>query len=195
RTSRVAEVIHNPRIGREAARLVAARTPDAAVGVVDLDHLSAGIADDLREGGPRLVLRDASALFEKARAQADPAEIALARKAATIARDALAAIPREGADIGNMLSVAEAAARQLGAEEIYLAAAPDLAHDHRLHRIEGAAAPGHRFAVRASVAYKGSWVRLVRTVGADRALHEAAARFGQAVASLPKEDGFGGFAS
>src|SRR5262249_35246540 len=32
RTSRVAEVIHNPRIGREAARLVAAHTPDAAVG-------------------------------------------------------------------------------------------------------------------------------------------------------------------
>src|SRR5215469_4151034 len=47
RTSRVADVIHTPRIGLEAARLVAAIRPTASVGVVDLDGLSAGIADDL----------------------------------------------------------------------------------------------------------------------------------------------------
>src|SRR6266540_4775190 len=82
RTSRVAEVIHTPRIGLEAARRLAASKPDAAVGIVDLDHLSAGIADDFRESGPRLALRDASELFAAARAKADPAEIALARKAA-----------------------------------------------------------------------------------------------------------------
>src|SRR6266851_4680770 len=50
RTSRVAEVIHTPRIGLEAARLIAGWKPDAAVGVADLDGLSAGVIDDLREG-------------------------------------------------------------------------------------------------------------------------------------------------
>src|SRR5258708_18685479 len=43
RTSRVAEVIHAPRVGTEAARLIAGRKADAAVGVVD--HLPLGIAD------------------------------------------------------------------------------------------------------------------------------------------------------
>ena len=54
RMSRVAEVIHTPRIGLEAARMIAAAKADAAVGIADLDGLAAGIVDDLREGGPRL---------------------------------------------------------------------------------------------------------------------------------------------
>src|SRR3981081_1943414 len=98
RTSRVAEVIHTPRVGLEAGRRIAAVKADAAVGVVDFDNLSAGIADDLREGGPRLALRDASPLCARARRAADPAEIALATKAAAIARHALSQIRRDGAD-------------------------------------------------------------------------------------------------
>jgi Xaa-Pro aminopeptidase len=191
RTSRVADVIHTPRIGLEAGRRIAAAKADAAVGIVDFDNLSAGIADDLREGGPNLALRDASALFAQARAAADPAEIALATKAASIARDALSRIPRAGDDLGKMLAAAEAAARLQGAEEIYLAAAPDLARDHRLRRIEGAVTPGPSFAVRASVAYKGSWVRMVRTIGCGQAASEAAlARLAAAVRGLPGERGF-----
>src|SRR5258708_7736304 len=196
RTSRVAEVIHTPRIGLEAARRIAANKSDAAVGVVDFDGLSAGIADDLREGGPRLALSDASLLFAQARAQADPAEIALARKAASIAQDAVSRIPRDGTDLGHMLALAEAAAREQGAEEIYLAAAPDLAIDHRLRRIEGEATLWRSFAVRASVAYNGSWVRVVRTIGCGEAARETAvARFVAAVAALPADRGFSGFAS
>ena len=196
RTSRVAEVIHTPRIGLEAGRRIAAIKADAAVGIVDLDGLSAGIADDLVEGGPSLGLVDASALFATARAQADAAEIALATRAATIARHALTQIPRDGDQIGPMLAAAEAAARQDGAEEIYLAAAPDLAHDHRLRRIDGDVARGARFAVRASVAYKGSWVRLVRTVGCAPAARDAAlARFAAAAKTLPDASGFAGFTS
>jgi hypothetical protein len=188
RTSRVAEVIHTPRIGVEAGRRIAASKADAAVGVVELDMLSAGIADDLIEAGPRLVLTDASELFAHARLPADAAEIALATKAATIARDALAAIPRTADDLGPMLAAAETAARAAGVEEIYLAAAPDLARDQRLRRIEGAVAPGPSFAVRASVAYKGHWVRLVRTVGCGPAASEAAmAHFGSASKGWPVE--------
>ena len=58
----------------------------------------------------------------------------------------------------------ESEARQLGAEEIYIAAAPDLERDTRFRRIEGEAALGKIFALRATVAYKGLWIRLVRSV-------------------------------
>ena len=194
RTSRVADVIHTPRIGLEAARMIAATQADAAVGIADLDGLSAGIVDDLREGGPRLILSDASAPFARLRAEADPAEIALAVKAATIALAALA--PRPGAGLGEMTAAVEARARLLGAEEVYVAAAPDLAHDRRLRRIEGEAATlGDDFALRATVAYKGAWVRLVRTFGSPAPSEEAAARFAAAVAQLPDERGFAGFSS
>jgi hypothetical protein len=190
RTSRVAEVIHNPRIGREAASLIAAVKPDAAVGIVELDQLSAGIADDFRACGPTLGVKDASELFAQARAAADEAEVTLATKAAGIAHRALSRIPHDGTDLGRMLASAEAAARAEGAEEIYLAAAPDLARDHRLRRLEGDAARGASFAVRASLAYKGSWVRLVRTFRDDAlVLRRAGETFAAAVAQLPDDRG------
>ena len=86
-----ADVLHTPRIGLKAAQQIAAMQADAAVGVVDFDGLPAGIAEDLREGGPKLTLHDASALFAALRGIADPAEIALATKAAAIGRHALSA--------------------------------------------------------------------------------------------------------
>jgi len=196
RTSRVADVIHTPRIGLEAGRRIAAAKADAAVGIVDFDHLSAGIADDLREGGPQLAFRDASALFAQARVPPDAPEVLLTVKAAAIARDALAQIPPDGTDLGIMLAAAEAAARQQGAEEIYLAAAPDLIRDHRLRRIEGEVALGQSFAVRASVAYKGNWARFTQTFGCGRAASEAATkRLAAAVKGLPDARGFNGFTS
>ena len=192
RTSRVADVIHTPRIGLEAGRRIAAAKADAAVGIVDFDNLSAGIVDDLRAGGPRLALRDASRLFAQARAVADPAEIGLAKKAGAIAREALARVTPDGSSLGEMLAAAEAAARQQGAEEIYLAVAPDLARDSRLRRVEGDVTPGAIFAVRASVAYKGSWVRMTRTIGCEKA-EAAAATFAGAVRGLPSGRDFAGF--
>jgi hypothetical protein len=196
RTSRVADVIHTPRIGLEAGRRIATAKHDAAVGIVDLDNLSAGIADDLAAGGPQLALCDASALFAQARTRADDAEIAIATRAAAIARDALAQIARDDDDLGKMLAAAEAAARREGAEEIYLAAAPDLAADHRLRRIEGEVARGPSFAVRASVAYKGSWVRVVRSINRNQgAERRAAEMLAAAVAQLPGERGFAAFRS
>jgi hypothetical protein len=188
RTSRVADVIHTPRIGLESGRLIAAQKGDAAVGVVDLDTLSAGIVDDLAQGGTRLALTDATALFARARAKADPAEIALAARAAAIAQRALAQARPDAKGLGDMLATIEATARTLGAEEIYLAAAPDLGRDTRFRRIEGEAAPGRVFALRATVAYRGSWIRLVRTVGAS-AGRAAADRFTEAVAMLPSHQG------
>jgi hypothetical protein len=198
RTSRVADVIHTPRIGLEAARMIAAATPAAAVGIADLDGLSAGIVDDLREGGPGLAVRDASTLFARLRAEADPAEIALAVAATDIAQRALARAEQASgrdATLGEIIAAVEREARELGAEEIYVAAAPDLAHDCRFKRIEGEARLGGRFALRATVAYKGTWIRLVRTFQDDSVAvpdKEAAARFAAAVAELPSARGFAG---
>jgi hypothetical protein len=223
RTSRVAEVIHAPRVGLEAARVIAAGKADAIVAVPDLDGIPAGIVEDLRAGGPRLVLTDATAMFAQLRAPADPAEIALAGKAAWIAHCALARSSGTrlagqnltesrltggsltggslvggsivGGSIGAIIAAVEGEARRLGAEEVYIAAAPDLLRDARLRRIEGEAGLGASFALRATVAYKGTWIRLVRTFG-DPVVAEEAARFlAAAVARLPSARGFAGFAS
>ena len=198
RTSRLAEVIHGPRIGFEAASMIAARKADAAVGIADLDGLAAGIVEDLRRGGPRLSLSDATALFAPLRVEADPAEIALAMRAAAIAQHALAQTPGRGASLGESIAAIEAQARTDGAEEVYVAAAPDLDRDRRLRRIEGEAALGESFALRATVAYKGTWIRLTRTFPRDGAVHPqeaAVARLAAAVAKLPSSDGFAGFSS
>jgi hypothetical protein len=136
-------------------------------------------------------LRDATALFARLRAVADPAEIALATRAASIARHALASV--SGSSLAEVVAAAEREARMLGAEEVYLAAAPDLARDRRLARPEGGIELGATFALRATVAYKGTWVRLVRSFGEDG--EAAAVRFAAAVAQLPDERGFAGMRS
>src|SRR5580704_6086897 len=109
RVSRLGDVLHTPRIGLRTAQQIAAKRSDAAVGVVDFDGLAAGIAADLREGGPGLALQDASSLFETLRASADPAEIALAMKAAAIAHHAL--FQARGDTLNAMIAAVESDAR------------------------------------------------------------------------------------
>jgi hypothetical protein len=137
-------------------------------------------------------------MFARLRAQADPAEIALAAKAAWIAHCALAE-PLEGSlargSVGAIIAATEGEARRLGAEEVYIAAAPDLARDARFRRVEGEASVGASFALRATVAYKGTWLRLVRTFGQGALVEEATRCFAAAVARLPSDHGLAGFAS
>jgi hypothetical protein len=111
----------------------------------------------------------------------------LTARASSIAATALSRIePRSGAN--EIVAAVEADARRNGAEEVYVAMAPDLAVDHRLLRVEGEPALGRRFSVRASVAYKGSWVRRVVTVDRDGAVSDdAEAVFADAVARLPSD--------
>ena len=193
RVSRLGDVLHHPRIGLKAAQQIASVQKNAAVGIADWDGLPAGIAADLREGGPDLKLSDATALFATLRSKADPAEVALAVKAAALARRALEA-PQKG-PLNAMVAAAEREARLLGAEEIYLAVAPDLAHGARFTRIEGETVAAKFFALRATVAYKGIWVRLVRAFCEPDVAREAAMRFAQAAAQLPSDRGFAGFAT
>lgn len=198
-TSRLDEVVHTPRIGREAARLIAGMAASANVGVVELDQLPSGIADDLREGGPNLAVSDASAPFARVRSRADPAEIALAHHAATIAHRALASASFGDGDVGRTVASVDGEARRLGAEEVYVAVAPDLDRSRRMIRIEGDVVLGQRFALRASVAYRGTWVRMVRTVlqgdPTPGILAAANAQLANAVAQLPSDRGLSELAS
>jgi hypothetical protein len=49
--------------------------------------------------------------------------------------------------------------------------------------------------LRATVAYKGAWVRLVRSFCDRLVVQQAAEQFAQAVAQLPADHGFSGFRS
>lgn len=194
----VARFEGTPRVGLAAGKYLST-SGARRVGVVDLDGLRSAVASDLAEAAPESALADATALFERVRVRPDAAEIALVAKAGAIAQHALAQIRGDESRIGDALALAEGVARRAGAEELYLAAASDLASDHRFRRIDGPAAPGASFAVRATIAYKGSWTRVTRTVFRDEAAaalsDRAAEMFAAAVAKLPDIDGFKGFAS
>ncbi len=195
-TSRVTHVTSTGRFGAEAAKAIAA-AGGGTVGVADLDNFPAGIAADMRAAGATLA--DATELFANLRAAADPAELALAGKVATIAHAALARASAKLTEATEAIAAVEDHARALGAEECYVAVAPDLARDRRLVRIEGRAALGSSYAIRATVAYKGSWVRLARTIFRDSAraglARQAVERFAAAVALLPDTNSLAAMAS
>ncbi|MGH7036478.1 MAG: aminopeptidase P family N-terminal domain-containing protein [Stellaceae bacterium] len=194
----VARFQGTPRVGLATGKYLA-ELGAKRVGVVELDDLRNAVAADLAEAAPQAALSDASPLFERVRTRPDPAEIALVAKAGSIAQRALAAIRGDEARIGDALETVEGAARRAGAEEVYLAAALDLARDQRFRRVdEGSAKPGESFAVRATLAYKGSWVRMTRSVfrnGLAPLGERAAEIFSAAAAGLPSTEGFARFRS
>ena len=166
------------------------------VGIADFDTLRAAVAQDLAAAVPAAELVDATAVFERVRLQPDPAEIALAAKAGAITQHALSEATGRETALGDAVAAVDHAARLMGAEEIYVAAAPDLERDQRFLRPEGAIKPGSCFALRATVGYKGSWVRLTRSFGiAAEALAAAQTRFAAAAASLPSLEGWREFPS
>jgi len=196
--SRVARFEGIPRVGVGAGKYlseIGAKT----VGIADFEMLRAAVANDLSETASGAALIDATAAFERARATPDTAEIALAAKTGTIAHRALSQILGSEGQIGDAIAAAEGEARLGGAEEVYMAAASNLDRDHRFLRVDGTFPVGASFAVRATVAYKGSWVRMTRTVFRDKAkaplIERATEVFAAAIASLPSPDGFKGFRS
>ena len=195
-TSRLAAVVSAARLGLGAGKEIAA-SGGRAVGVADLDGLPAGIGADLCESG--VTLHDATAAFAGLRGVADSAEIALAARAASIAHDALACALPEHDEADAVIAAVEGRARAHAAEECYVAAAPDLLRARNFVRLEGASPLGASYAIRATVAYKGTWVRAARTVFRDERragiARAAAERLAAAVAGLPGSQGFAGMAS
>ncbi len=159
-TSCVSQVICTPRLGADIAGFLAGRAGKRSkLGVLELSRFPGGIAAPL--GAAALV--DAAELFRSVRHPADDAEIALSGTACDIARRGFEAIgtPRS---TGPLVAAIEGTARAMGAEEVQVLVAPDLAEDTRLIRPERDLALGRRFAVQVSIAYKGHWIRLTGTV-------------------------------
>jgi hypothetical protein len=175
-TSWLEEIVNTPRPGIAIGERLKA---DACrrIGILELDALPAGSYDDLAAAAPGAEFSDASKLFADCRRIIDTTERTLIERADTIANAALDQVDVEQArDAGLLLGLIEKHARLAGAEESYMAAAPDLDADPRLIRVSGAMPLAGRFAVRASVAYKGNWVRRTRTFVRDPAGAQNSAR-------------------
>jgi hypothetical protein len=174
-TAHVAEVVAASKLGETLGRALADQTPGKAarLGVVELAKFNAAILRPLMAACPGVEFEDATALFAAIRHPADEAEIAMARRAAELARDGLVAALAAGPRTSRQLAaVIEQRARDAGAEEVLIDIAPDLDVEPRLHRFENDEPLGARFAVRVSAAYKGSWIRLGRTVQRDAGVVE-----------------------
>jgi hypothetical protein len=190
RNGHLEAVANTTKLGAETGRLIAERTSDAVVAIPDIDSVPASVVDGIRAGAALVI--DGSALLERLRAPADPTELAFAFKAAAIAHAALGGASASERDGASLVAAIDGEARRLGAEEVYVAVAPNLKASRRLIRLEGTAALGDAFAARISLAYKGTWVRMVRTFGRDAGSAQDIARavtsFAAAVAPMPRTD-------
>jgi hypothetical protein len=175
-TSQLGEIINTPKPGTAIGQRLAA-SGAKRIGVLELDALPAGLYEDVTALAPAGELIDATALFAAERVHLDAAERKLIERADAIARAALDQVDAAQAqDAGALAGLVEKHARLDAAEEAYIAIAPDLDSDRRMIRVSKPALLADRFAVRASIAYKGSWVRRTRTFAHDTAGAKAVAR-------------------
>jgi Creatinase/Prolidase N-terminal domain len=177
------EIVNTPKPGTAVGQRLAA-AGCRRVGVLEFDALPAGLYDDITAAAPAAELIDATATFSGTRRTIDGAERSLIERADAIAVTALKEVDAASAtDAGALAGLVEKHARLAAAEEAYIAIAPDLDADRRLTRVSGPVPLGRRFAVRASVAYKGAWVRRTRSFARDQ---EGARAMANAEAWLPK---------
>jgi hypothetical protein len=175
-TDPVSEIVNTPRPGKLLGERLAA-AGCRRVGVLELDALPTGLYDDVVGAAPSVELADASAAFAAIRRCIDDAERRLLVRADTLAAAALDQTGiADSEDAGIVAGQVEQHVRLAGTEEAYIAVAPDLAADRRLIRIAKPAPLGNRFAVRASIAYKGAWVRRIRTFARNGAGRRAVER-------------------
>ena len=163
--SHLADVLMAPRLGADAVAFLADKTaPGQRIGIVGMDSLPWSVANPLFSAMPADKLVDASAMFAALRQPGDSYEHALFDKAASIAANAFQAVPAQAQKVSEVTAAIEASARLAGAEELLMRFAPDLSKSVVLQRMEGDASLGTTWAVEASVAYKGVWVRLGRSM-------------------------------
>jgi Creatinase/Prolidase N-terminal domain len=158
-------VMTAPRLGANVQALLDERVPvGRRIGVIARETLPWPVAKQLIDAGRGESLVDASELYATLRQPADQAELDLAMRAASIARNAVRAVPADAHCTSAVTAAIEAAARLAGAEEVLQRIAPDLAADPTPRRIEGHVPLGAHYAIDLSLAYKGVWVRAARCV-------------------------------
>jgi creatinase/prolidase-like protein len=161
-----ATVVTSPNPGQLAGKQVA-EAGGRRIGIVELDDLPAVLYADLVATLPGVEFVDSTGALAKARSPADQVERKLLGRADAIAQTALKTIDAGASMAGDVVATVEKSARLDGAEEVYIALAADLDSSRSFLRISGEKKLGRRFALRATVAYKGSWVRRTRTVSRD----------------------------
>jgi hypothetical protein len=163
----IGELVNSPTPGAVLGKRLAA---DGAkrVAVLELDAFPAGLYDELAAALPGVDIVDGGESFAAARSHLDAAERRLLSRADLIARDALSCLNLSNmTEVGVAVGAVERYARLQGAEEVYVAIARDLDADRRFVRVSGPPPLGRRFALRATVAYKGAWVRRAKTYPRD----------------------------
>ncbi|HYM17160.1 MAG TPA: aminopeptidase P family N-terminal domain-containing protein [Micropepsaceae bacterium] len=133
------------------------------VSILELDAFPSGLYQELVGAAPGVEIVDGTDVFAKARV-IDDVERRLMKRADAIARGALDGIFVMRAETaGEIVGAVEKAARMMGTEEVYVAIASNLDSDRRFARVSGPKPLGSRYAVRATVAYKGVWSRSIKT--------------------------------
>jgi hypothetical protein len=172
-TDPLSEIVNTPRPGTLIGERLAKGSVKRA-GVLEYDTLPSGLADDMAAAAPSVEWTDGTTLFADLRREVDQSERGLLVRADAMAIAALReAEAGEAKDAGTLAGLVEQHARLAGAEETYIAVAPDFAADRRLNRTSQPTPLKDRFAVRASIAYKGCWVRRTRTFAKDAAKADA----------------------
>jgi hypothetical protein len=184
----VGDLVASPTPGTVLAQRLAAGGV-RRLGILELDDFPAGLYGELSTALPGVEIVDGSDVFAAARAPIDRVERQLLLHAEEIAQGALAGLQHNAStDVGSAVGMIEKQARLHGAEEAYIAIAPDLDKDRRFLRLSGNHPLGRRFALRATVAYKGAWVRHIQTYSSDArdlaAIAHADAWFGNLVARI-----------
>jgi hypothetical protein len=184
-TDPLSEIVNTPKPGTLMGERLAKDSSVKRVGVLEYDTLPSGLADDMAAAAPSVEWADGTALFTGLRREVDQSERGLLARADAMAVAALReAEAGKASDAGTLAGLIEQHARLAGAEETYIAVAPDLAADRRLNRTSQPTPLANRFAVRASIAYKGCWVRRTRTFANDGSAAKAEAWFDGAARSL-----------
>jgi hypothetical protein len=164
----VGDLVNTPAPGKVLGERLA-KLGVRRVAVLELDAFPGGLYGELATALSGVEIVDGSETFATARFPADAVERSLLERADGIAQYALTAVRPEITDVGMNVGGVEMQARLQGAEEVYVAIAPDLDVDRRFLRLSGAHPLGRRFAIRATIAYKGSWIRHTRTFSRDTA--------------------------
>jgi len=168
-TDTLSEIVNTPKPGVAVGKRMA-EAGCKRVGVLDYDALPAGLYDEIAGAASGVALADLSSAFADVRRVIDDAERGLIARADALARSALDQVDVDKViDAGEVAGLVEKHARLGGAEEAYIAVAPDLDADRRLIRVSGTLPLATRFAVRVSVAYKGAWVRRIKSFARDEA--------------------------
>jgi Creatinase/Prolidase N-terminal domain len=183
------EIVNTPRPGKAIGERIARLW---RVGVLELDAMPAALYDDIVAAAPKIELVDEGGMFAMQRCPVDETEHRLIEKADAIAVAALGQVDANATDAGALAGLVEKHARLAGAEEAYIAIAPDLDLDRRLIQISGPVPLARRFALRASIAYKGNWVRRTRSFARDpqgaRAMASADAWLAELAPSITERD-------